>query len=245
MRRSACGLAAAVLVLLAGCASDGQFSLRRAFSGLTGEPDDPRWEKVKVPRKPDLPAADIAVAERVETLGRRIIAQNTFTGIDPMFFCAGPPIGTDPFVFHRGPEELWISEALVRQCKTEEQLAAVLCSELGQMVAEKRAARRVAAERDSFPEAALPGGAATLAGGLPNDPARDAERAYNEKRQAKTAPVATAADAATAARDLLKGAGFDPVELDRVAPLLKQSSARGVALRTQIGGSAPPPKWDK
>jgi hypothetical protein len=79
---------------------------------------------------------------------------------------------------------------------------------------------------------------------VPYDPARDAERIYNEKRQAKTAPVATTADAAAAARDLMKGAGFDPVELDRVAPLLKQS-ARSVALRNQIGGSAPPPKWDK
>jgi hypothetical protein len=42
----------------------------------------------------------------------------------------------------------------------------------------------------------------------------------------------------------MRGAGYDPAELDRVAPLLKQSD-RGAILRKQLSGSAPAPKWDR
>ena len=82
-------------------------------------------------------AASLQTAERVETLGRQIIAQNTFTGLDPLFHTIGVP---EPMLFHRGTAELFVSEGLVNRCKTEAELAAVLCSELGQMMAEKQAA---------------------------------------------------------------------------------------------------------
>ena len=215
--------------IVAGCASDGQSSLRRALG----------WDEPKIPRGPKLPPAHLENAARVEDLGRQIIAKNTFTGIEPLFMTPGIP---ETVLFHRGAEELVISEGLVKQCKTEAELAAVLCSELGQMVAEKRAVRRVGADRDHFPDAGLPGGVST-AGGTADDPARAAELAYRERRQPKTTTAAEPVDAAKLARDLMKGAGFDPAELDRVEPLLKQSD-RGAALKKQLGGSAAAPKWD-
>jgi predicted Zn-dependent protease len=229
MSRSAAGVAV-VLASLAGtgCTTDGQWSVRRAIG----------WEEVKTPGNPNIPRAHTATAEKVESLGKRIIAQSSFTGLDqPLFYTIGVP---ESVLFHRGAGELFISEGLVAKCKTEDELAAVLCSELGQMMAEKRSARRAGADRDTFPDAALPGGV-TVGGGTPDDPGRAAEIAYREKRPT-TAPVVNAADATKFGCDLLKGAGYDPAELEKVAPLLKQSE-RGAALRKQMSGTAPAPEW--
>ena len=130
------------------------------------------WDEA--PAHSRMPKPDLATAERVETLGRKIIAQNTFTGIEPLFHTIGVQ---EPVLFHEGPERLMISEGLVKQCRTDGELAAVLCSELARMVADKQSARRVGAERDSFPEIGVPTSSG-LAGGSPDDPARAAERAY-------------------------------------------------------------------
>lgn len=199
------------------------------------------WEEVKTPSMKQYPQASLPIAERVDSLGRKIIAQNTFTGIEPMFWAVGVP---EPMLFHKGYQELYISEGLVKQCKNEAELAAVLCSELGQMWAEKQAARRVGAERDTFPEVGLPGGTTVMgAGGTPDDPGRAAERAYQEKR-GKAAQNAPVEGAGKLARDLMRGAGFDSAELERVEPLLKQSD-RGKLLQKQLTGSAPaPPRWE-
>ena len=131
---------------------------------------------------------------------------------------------------------MFISEGLVKLCKTDDELAAVICSELGQMVAEKKAVRRAGAERDSFPAESLPSG--------PDDTGRAAEIAYQERRQKSVASAADPLDAAKQARLLLSTAGFDPALLDRVQPLLKQSD-RGAILRKQMSGSAPAPTWQE
>lgn len=229
MTHPAAGLVAVVFASLVGCAGDGQWSARKALG----------WEEVKTPRDPKIPRGHTETAVRVEDLGKRIIAQNAFTGIEPLFYTVGV---TESVLFHRGTEELFVSEGLVKKCKTEAELAAVLCAELGQMMAEKRAARRAGADRDTIPDAGLPGGA-TVAGGTPDDPGRAAEIAFRERRP-KAAPAVDAAAAAKFARDLLTGAGYEAADLDRVEPLLKQSD-RGAALRKQMSGSAPAPKWDK
>jgi hypothetical protein len=226
---------AALCPAVTGCTADrdftiGEWSVRRALG----------WEEVKTPSMSKYPQASLPVAERVDSTGRKIIAQNTFTGIEPMFWAVGIP---ESLLFHKGSDELYISEGLVKQCKTEGELAAVLCSELGQMIAEKKAARRVGAERDTFPEIGLPGGGTAMAaGGTPDDAGRAAERAYQEK-QAKLRQGGPVEDAGKLARDLMRGAGYDPAELDRVEPLLKQSD-RGKLLQKQMTGSAPaPPRW--
>ena len=223
------GLAALVPVL-AGCVSpDGEWSVRRAL-GL-GEP------RLKVK---GYNPAHIANAERVDVLGRKIIEQNTFTGIEPLCLAIGTE---EPILFHRGTDELIISEGLIQQCKTEAELAAVLCTELGQMVAEKRNARRAGVERDTIPDAGLPGGT-SIAGGVADDPGRAAELAFRERERPRSTPTSSPADGKDVARELMRGAGFDPAELDRVQPLLKQS-ARGEALRKQMSGPAREPVWER
>lgn len=205
-----CLVALALLAAaLTGCVHDGSFSIAEAFGG-----------KEPSPRAPKMTPATLHSAERVESLGRRIMVQNTFPGIDPLFHTVGVE---KLMLFHRGSAELFISEGLVARCKTDEELAAVLCSELGQMKAEKQAAVRVGRDKEAFPEV----GAA--------DAPRD---------QKPSSPTAEVTDARKSARDLMVGAGFDPAAIDRAEPLLK-AGRKNDGLRKQMAGSATAPAWEK
>ena len=220
MRRQLAVAAAVTTLALAGCLND----IQRDFDQLV------RRDGVRTPKPQKVSPASIETAQRVEDLGRQIIAQNTFTGLDPIFHTIGLP---EPILFHRSTAELFISEGLVKQCKTTDELAAVLCSELGKMMAEKRLARGVGRDKDPIPAVALPDT------GFNAEGTRAAELALQQK------PVKPGdADPVLLAKDLLRGAGFDPAELDRVEPLLKQSSP-GEALEKQLSGTAPAPTWEK
>ena len=188
--------------------------------------------KPKQPKAPKVAPASVEVARQVDELGRRIIDQNTFTGLDPVFHTVGVP---EAVLFHRGTAELFISEGLVKKCKTEPVLAAALCSELGAMMAEKRAGISVGLDKEPIPNVALPGNEFDPAG------ARAAELAVMQKK-IDDRRAARRADAAELAKQLLGGAGFDPAEFDRAEPMLRQSD-RGEVLRKQMAGSAPAPTW--
>jgi hypothetical protein len=242
-RRAALGLAAGLACVTGptGCTDrnflDREWSLSRT---LGWEPDN----RVKTPDPSKYPRPDLQVAERVENMGRRIVAQNTFTGLDPLFHTLGVK---EPLLFHRGTGQLFVSEGLVDRCKTDAELAAVLCSELGQMIAEQQAARRVGRNTDPIPDVSFP--SSTDAGGIAGDQTRLAELAYHEKKYGRRQPVPSSAnstptDPAQLARDLLKGAGFEPGELDRAEPLIREAG-RSDALRKQMAGSAPSPAWQR
>ncbi|MCS6864063.1 MAG: hypothetical protein RMJ56_09770 [Gemmataceae bacterium] len=224
---------AVLFTLTAGCVNDGEFSVRKAL----GWDDEPPRGLVSVPK--NLPPASLEAAERVQLLGRQILAQNTFTGIEPLFMTIGVK---DAVLFHVGTEQLWISEGLVEKCGTDAELAAVLCWELGQMVAEKRAARRLGRDVDPIPDI-RPGTAAATPGGSAYDAGQQANLAFHERQFPRGAKT-PAPDAAAIARELLQGAGYSVAELDRVEPLLKPSE-RGEKLRKQLGGTTPPPQWEK
>ena len=136
MNRLTALFAGAALLSSTGCMSDGEFSVRKAL-GWDDAPPGRAGVRVQTPSTKDLPQANQAVAERVELLGRKIVAQNTFLGIEPLFMTIGVK---EDVLFHNGSELLYISEGLVERCKSDAELAAVLCSDMGQMVAEKRAA---------------------------------------------------------------------------------------------------------
>jgi hypothetical protein len=224
-------LAAGCALLSTGCAHDSEWSVRKALGW-----DEPA-ARGAMPDPKTLPPASIKVAERVELLGQKIIAQNTFTGIAPLFMTVGIK---EAVLFHRGTEQLVISEGLVEKCGSDAELAGVLCAELGQMVAEKRTAKAVGRNVDPIPDAGY-GGGPLFPGGTAYDAGQQANLAFQEKKNARGAYQA---DATNTARELLRGAGYNPAELDRVEPLLKQSD-RGEKLRKQMGGSAPPPEWQK
>jgi hypothetical protein len=216
-----------------GCTTDSATSVRK-FLG---------WDDSKSPSMPKYPTATVQVAERVENLGVKIVSMTPSIELDTtkiFFSTIGIP---ESALFHRGPEHLFISEGLVNKCKSEEELAAVLCTELGQMVADKRAAKKAGAERDAaIPDVALPGGSQVMTGGgTPADTGRMAEIGF-EQRRPKT-PVYDPIDGMKQARILMRNAGYDIALLDQVQPLIKESD-RGALVRKQMSGSAPAPKWD-
>ncbi len=185
--------------------------------------------KIETPDAVTLPATSMAAAERVEALGQRIIEQNTFTGLTPLFLTIDVP---ESALFHRGTGELFVSRGLVAKCKTDGQLAAVLCRELGRMMAEKRAAKGVGLDPDAAdapPPNPLGEGTVASAPASPPEP---------------TAAPGEPADALPLAKDLLRGAGFDPAELVKADDLLKGAS-RSDAMTKQIAGPAPAPKWQQ
>jgi len=73
-------------------------------------------------------------AARVDLLGRKILACNPQIGMKPQFMVIGSP---QPEIFHKKNEALFITEGLVKRCKTDGELAAVLCHELGKMVSDR------------------------------------------------------------------------------------------------------------
>lgn len=219
-RRAALGFACGLL-LLSGCVYSGTFSVEKLLG----------WEESPGAMKGTPPS--LKTAERVDALGRRVVAQNPFSGLEPLFHVVWVP---ESVLFHRGTAEVFISAGLADRCKTEPELAAVLCAELGKMSAEKRRAALHGKDRDSI--AAVPAADANVL-----DPAKSAE----VSRQEKGAPHRFTADelnAEAVARDLLRGAGFDPAELEKVRPLLKQSD-RGDTIRKQMAGTAAAPKWER
>ncbi|MFO0805557.1 MAG: hypothetical protein U0791_20845 [Gemmataceae bacterium] len=190
------------------------------------------WEEK--PKEPKLSAASVEHIRRVDDLAKRILDQNTFTGVDPVIRVLGVP---ESALFHRGANELFISEGLVKKCKTEPELAAVLCTELGKMMSQKRAAIAVGRTPDPIPEVALPGVSSD------SSQVRQAELALQKRREDQKRAAEQAGDVQLA-KDLLKGAGFDPAEYDRVQGMVKLSD-RGEAIRKQLSGTAAAPTWNR
>ena len=223
-------LAAGCALLATGCAHDGEWSVWKAL----GKDEPPG--RVATPDPKTIPRASFEIAERVETVGKKIIDQNTFTGIDPHFMTIGVK---EAVLFHRDTEDLVISEGLVQKCKSDAELAAVLCAMLGQMVTDKRTAIAAGYNTDPIPETNAD---APL---FPEGSGAVVSRPTNPTPPKKTVPrTPTPIDPVDCARDLLRGAGFDPAELDRVEPLLKQSD-RGEKLRKQMTPSAAAPDWQR
>ena len=236
MKRLAAVAASVALSFSAGCHNNGNWSVQKAL-GLS-EPDN----RVKMPDPKTLPPASLKAASRVEENGRRVLAQNMFNGLDPelKFMTTGVK---ESVLFHRGSDQLIISEGLVEKCGTEAELSAVLCAELGRMIAEKRGVKAVGRDVSPIPDPTTAGNP-VFPGGTAYDAGQMANLAYHEKKYPRGENRPDQADASNVARDLLRGAGYSPAELDRVEPLLKQSK-RGEELRKQMGGSAPDPKWEK
>lgn len=218
-RRAASGFACGLL-LLGGCTHMGTFSVEKLLG----------WKETGTM---NVTPASMKTAERVDSLGRRIVAQSPFSGLEPLFHVVWV---RESVLFHRGTAEVFISAGLAEKCETEPELAAVLCAELGKMSAEKRRAATLGKDRDSIAGVTVPD-----TNGF--DPAKSADVSQQEKAPARRF-TADELNADAVARDLLRGAGFDPAELDKVQPLLKQSQ-RGDEIRKQVAGSAAAPKWER
>jgi hypothetical protein len=236
MKRLVTLTAGVTFLLSTGCAHD-DWSVQKAL-GLDVRNSTPGTKNAVT-----ISPADLKVAERVELVGRKILVQNTFSGLDSAetFFRT---IGAkENVLFHDGASVV-ISQGLVEKCQSDAELAAVLCVELGQMLNEKRNAKAVGRAIDPIPDASF-GGNTLFPGGTAEDAGRQVEMRLHEKQFPRTAN--NTADATASARELLKGAGYSPAELDRVEGLIKESrqSSRNEALKKQLAGAAPDPTWQK
>jgi hypothetical protein len=179
-------------------------------------------------------------AMRVDALGRKLLAANPQAGLQPLFLTVGSPQAE---VFHRGVGELVVTEGLVKKCATEGQLAAVLCLEMGKMVAEREAlAGPHIRHPDRRPPPEVPFGNAGQFEGA--DRVRAAELAKFDKENPRFSRPVPPPDPGVLARLYLKKAGYAEAELDGVASLL--DTARGnFAVEKQMKAAGPlqVPQW--
>jgi len=179
-------------------------------------------------------------AKSVDAVGRKILAANKKYGLEPIFVTAGAP---QPEIFHQGTTQIVITSGLVAQCQTQGQLAAVLCSELGKMLAEREAQTGPAMRRpDPLPPMDLRIGSA--GGGLgPADQTQLAEMAkFEPARHGEDAPLPRLPDAEQLARSYLRNAGYSEAELAQVTPLLNGAAANS-KIESQLTHTADQRTW--
>jgi len=177
-------------------------------------------------------------ALRVDRVGRDVLAANPQIGLKPLFATIG---ATQPELFHQGWKIVHITEGLVAKCQGDAQLAALLCLELGKMVAERE---EMASPAMRNPERRPPmdvpiGNAGQFSA---PDLTHMAELAPYDRERQRAGKRLAAPDPTVLASGYLAKAGFSPTELDAVAPLLALAE-RNCTLEKQISGSAPVPTW--
>jgi hypothetical protein len=228
MFRHAVPMLLPVLLLPAGCVFD-EAPTQMVSDNPFGAPAQKTSSKAAPTAAP--PAAT-QVAAQVDTLGRMIIAKNSQAGVQPLFRTVGTP---QLEIFHKGTTEIVISEGLVRQCKTDAELAALLCMELGRMVSEREALAapwRRNMERELPPDVHFPGD-----NGADRTQLAELGKYYEADRKRSIATKPLPPDPQVLARGYLTKAGFVATDLDAVASLLRGADSNG-ALQKQI---TPPP----
>jgi hypothetical protein len=172
-------------------------------------------------------------ARRVSELGQQIIQANPQIGLRPLFTTVG---ANQTEVFHHSPSsdststglrgsQVTITEGLVKQCKTDAQLSAVLAYELGRMVAEREnLASPGARQPDPVVPPDVPVG---NDGGGPfgsADGTRMMELAkIDRQRHHRNDPPPPPLDPYVLARGYLTRAGVAVEDLDEVRPLLEKA----------------------
>ena len=188
---------------------------------------------------PEMPEASVAVAARVDQIGRELIAANPFLGVDPVFHTIGIP---QPMIMHPDLHGVMVSEGLVKKCNSDAELAAVLASELGQMAAEKKTASQLRLPERPPPVPTITGGN-MMANGIDSDQVQLAELARFEKKyRDPTAKAERIADGRDVAAEVLQAAGYSPKELKTVDPLLR-AAEKNRTLAPGFNKQSPPPQW--
>jgi Peptidase family M48 len=242
-------LGGVLLLSLIGCVDKAW--LHDHWAKVKGEPDkltpvtaNPfvHTTTVRAPGRPAISDASLESAARVDMLGRQILAANQQLGVKPLFVTIAGP---EPELFHIGTSEIYITEALVKRCATESQLAAVLCHELGKMIAarELRAGPELRTPDRQPPQEMRVGN--DHAGGLGTaDQIHRAELAKFEKERRLGTATPPPPNPRSLAESCLYRAGHDPRELDAVAPLLKEA-ADNTTFAKQLTGTPPVRSWTR
>ena len=110
-------------------------------------PEDPVTQQVAstpfseprrgTPTRVSYAPASQETSHRVLLIKNHLVGANPTVALKPYIIAIG---AADPEIFHTDMNHIYITEGLVRQCRTDGQLAAVVAYELGRMVAEREAA---------------------------------------------------------------------------------------------------------
>jgi hypothetical protein len=187
------------------------------------------------------PASEEAAA-RVALVGQKVLAANAELGLRPAFLTIGDP---RPEIFHRQTQDIVITEGLVKQCKTDGQLAAVVCHELGEMASERAA---LAGLKARGPEVEPPPytriGNDTFGSTVPSDLTYQAELAKYDKTRRRPAAPPPPPDPKELARALLLRAGYQAADLVTALPLLK-AAEENMDWEKQLTAGGPGLPWTR
>ena len=188
------------------------------------------------PVMPELSPESKQESIRVLQIGQEVLGANPQLPIKPQFIFIGEP--APPAIFHRGSQDIVITETLSRQCKTEGQLVALLCHELGQQVAERQALQHFSPRSSCAPPPDFRIGNDYQSTFGPSDGTRMTELGKRDQeereRLAKTFPPDTLA------RIYLQKTGNPPELLGEIAPLLKAANQNS-GLEKQFTNHSPLP----
>jgi hypothetical protein len=218
-------------------AAVGTFACAGCF-GLGGPGSDTSYRRPEfnAPLPATAPASTEAAA-RVDAIGRSITAANPQAGVRPqslLFHTIGAP---QVEVFHRGATDIFITEGMVKQCTTDGQLAAVLCTEMGRLVSEREALTPAEVRRPDRSPPIDTGIGRDTGWGVAPDQTRLRELADFDRERKQRSQAAAPPDPCALARMYLVRAGYHDADLQAIAPLLQQAQG-SAALEKQMTAPA-------
>jgi hypothetical protein len=203
---------------LSGCESLDWFHTPTDLAQVATSPFPPSVTQTVQRARPNYAAADESIGMCVDAVGRRLLAANPQIGLKPAFGIIGAPTAE---IFHPDANAIYVTEGLVKQCRSEADLAAVLASELGKMISEREAGANRKSRVEPLPPIELPIGSQGQP--LAADPSHYVEMARFEQahpRSARNKPIPPP-DPHLIAGNLLEQAGFQKSDLDGVASILR------------------------
>lgn len=175
---------------------------------------------------------------RVNAVGRTILAANPELGVKPLFGTIASP---QPELFHQGTSLICITEGLVKMCKTDSELAALLCLELGRMMSE-REARAAPQTRNPEPRPPIEVPIGNAGQVVAPETSRVGELLKYESERKRAAKRVAPPDPVALARTYLGRAGYPATALDGVGPLI-DAADRNYAIEKQLKTSNPNGSW--
>jgi hypothetical protein len=237
LRGVSCALLATA-VLASGCVPDDFLQLDPPGSGAATVPTSPFVTAGPVPVKTVSSKALQAAPETlilVDKVGQQLVVANPSIAMKPHFLTITM---AEPEIFHQGTAAIFITDGLVKRCKTEEQLAAVLSLELGRMVSEREVlASSEVRNPDKRLPMSVPIGNAGQFNGL--EQLNQQEVAVLDCDRRRPSKRYVPPDPEVLARKYLEAVNVDPKELDAAKPLLAQAEQNYVAEKQLIGQSQP------
>jgi hypothetical protein len=221
------------LVTATGCVGDG-----KTLPLVAGDPFAPptEFKSGPAPHVTNAPPATAAAANRVALVGQKLLLANRQSGLHPAFRTAGLPT---PEIFHRGLDEIFVTEGLVGQCKSDAQLAALLALEMGKMLVERELRAGPNARRPERLPPMQSGVGTGISSAFGPEDGMHAYEMYKYEQEQRRPKVPVLPDPQGVARTYLSKAGYSPRDLDEAAPLIKAARANVKLERQIVGGGDP------